>query len=1042
MKKFVSMAMVAAMTVSMVPATAFAASNVDATAKVAGSWTRKDSFRRVDDTTQNVIASKVIPELQIKITDDANLKTGADYKTTLTVTLDNADFTKNGTTVVGEGADLSALVGIRQHENTAPGAVTGTTSLYEFEKITDDTVFEGLLGKVYDAIANNENPATLDPALDENIYLYKVSDINNIGNNGVYQTTNWISMYDDGTGNINGDMSTWAIGALNAAGKLNIQNSTKAIGVNDVRAAVLEAYLESEKPEWASLVYAWNGGTSSWDCANGMASFAVTEANVVTWLQGVLADMEAGAEKTALQGAISNSNTLQSTTISTAGDRDAWIDDALTTLKNAANNAGTSFWAYRKTDKVSQTVVDGQGNSMTSRQFEIKAIATDTNELEITIDGAYLEEDDVIYVDLMSILDKAKDAHVSVESDDIRISNDSEDLLYVDIEDEGVKATVKKLADVAEEEKVYLEKNLKLESTVGDFADGQEIELKLSNGFEFAFVEEAAQAAYTLDKKDDDTVIVTVKGARKDFEIKAEHLQIEAASAKSGAVATIKVKAKNNVTGAFQATASVEVAKVIDYTVVMSVDKDADVPVIYSGVNVENDGITDDSDHLSLEVTIEESFPGAWSMRKGFNLELPDGVYVTNFELEDHDGLLINKKAATAAQITKAFEDAYKDGDHKNFEFSKRVFDDVNHDLEDDCATLSFQLELVADPTFVGDVNLKLTGDLVDEQEVTVAKFQPIAVVKAEQNDMKIDYRYTAIPTAITVTETEAGLWKEGSDLWVAIEKGDYIQFEDDATFETTGGLEIEDFTGTELDADGKEVAAVGFVVEDESDEAATVTVTDMELFMSRNIPAGPYDLIAGGSAFEGYHVQELFAPDKHADATDHILAYPVCKDECIVDDVCDYSNVVKEAFVNVVTAGREQDDASFTTKVVVPVGESYIVAGEHQVELDVPAYVSAAGYTMLPVRAVATALGINNNNVIWNGETKTVTILYGQRIITMAAGEKAVHVNGSVIPASAAVEIVDGRTFLPMRDLATALGVTDITWDAATKTATLNGNA
>ena len=95
----------------------------------------------------------------------------------------------------------------------------------------------------------------------------------------------------------------------------------------------------------------------------------------------------------------------------------------------------------------------------------------------------------------------------------------------------------------------------------------------------------------------------------------------------------------------------------------------------------------------------------------------------------------------------------------------------------------------------------------------------------------------------------------------------------------------------------------------------------------------------------------------------------------------------------------------------------------------------------MLPVRAVATALGINNNNVIWNGETKTVTILYGQRIITMQVGAKVVYVNGSAIPASASVEIVDGRTFLPMRDLATALGVTDITWDAATKTATLNGN-
>ena len=109
------------------------------------------------------------------------------------------------------------------------------------------------------------------------------------------------------------------------------------------------------------------------------------------------------------------------------------------------------------------------------------------------------------------------------------------------------------------------------------------------------------------------------------------------------------------------------------------------------------------------------------------------------------------------------------------------------------------------------------------------------------------------------------------------------------------------------------------------------------------------------------------------------------------------------------------------------------------EIALDVPAYINADGYTMLPVRAVATALGINNNNVIWAPAAKQVTILYGQRIITMTAGEAMVYVNGSAIPASAAVEIVDGRAFLALRDLANALGVTEIGWDAATSTATLN---
>ncbi|WP_442871291.1 hypothetical protein [Anaerotignum lactatifermentans] len=36
---------------------------------------------------------------------------------------------------------------------------------------------------------------------------------------------------------------------------------------------------------------------------------------------------------------------------------------------------------------------------------------------------------------------------------------------------------------------------------------------------------------------------------------------------------------------------------------------------------------------------------------------------------------------------------------------------------------------------------------------------------------------------------------------------------------------------------------------------------------------------------------------------------------------------------------------------------------------------------------------------------------------------------------------MTNDRMFLGLRDLGNALGVTDITWDGATKTATLNGN-
>lgn len=468
---------------------------------------------------------------------------------------------------------------------------------------------------------------------------------------------------------------------------------------------------------------------------------------------------------------------------------------------------------------------------------------------------------------------------------------------------------------------------------------------------------------------------------------------------------------------------AVVAAKVVADEITVSVDKDEDLPVIYSGVNVKNDGITDDSDHEALEVTIEEPAGGVLDAKKELTMELPDGVYVTDVKFGDKNFI---KSTDDAATIFKA---AYKKGDYETFKFARRVLEATEEDA--DAGKLEFTLTLVAEPGFTGDVTLKVEGAGMDKaQEVKIAKFVSPYTVEAAQNDLIIDYRNTKVPTNIVVKEAEEGLWAKNSEFVFGVEKFDDKDFENDATYkeDDKSGLEVKTIKNK-----------LGFKVDKESsDAAAAVTISDISLYMSRNKAAGAYDLkldTTGSNAFMAQHVFGIDKDDTSTTGDDRQVRYQYYNN----DDT--FGHVVKEGFVNIITAGRDKDDASFTKKVVVPVGEKYLIAGEEQVVLDVPAYISAQGYTMLPVRAVATALGINNNNVLWNQASRTVTILYGQRIITMVAGQKVVTVNGNTIPASATVQIKDGRTFLPMRDLATALGVTDITWDAATKTATMNGN-
>lgn len=708
-------------------------------------------------------------------------------------------------------------------------------------------------------------------------------------------------------------------------------------------------------------------------------------------------------------------------------------DDGTYALTKDTDNDNYVF----DTDSSDETVTplkDAAGNTITISDLDVY----DTDNLSFVLTGQ-MERGWVLSYNLTSKLTKTSkntQATVTVDSSDIILTN-GDDLVYASIESKGIDASVKKLKDVAVEEVVTIE-DLKIEPSVGAnmeavVDEGDEITLKLNSGFEFAnndnnkITIKADGTTITPEVEyEDDEIVITVDGdISADVDtLTISGIKVEATSAKEGATATIKVSASGN------DSVSVEVATVVDYAVSMSVDEDEDIPVIYSGVDVDNTGITDDSDHESLEVSIDETFAGAWDNSKKFTLSLPEGVYAADVDVVV-DGIDLDRED---------FIDAYDNGEYEYFEFDKRIFEE--NDSDNDPYEMDVTFTLVADPDFEGDVVLTLSGDAMEEQEVTIAKFVKPYTVSAQQNDLTIDYRNTEIPTDVVITEAEAGLWEKGTEFALTLDK---IDFDDDAsvTADDKSGMEIKDVKTK----DGE----IRFTVDSESDdEPATLTVSDLTLYMDRNLPAGAYDLnmyaldmlgVDSAEKAEDFDGSDYKAADKG------YLTQTLLADEdttvFVGDESDDIDYTAKTGFVNIVTAGS--DTTGFTTKLTVPIGENYLIAGETKVELGAPAYINAEGYTMLPVRAISTSLGIDNNNVLWDQATKTVTILYGDRIISMTAGASVMYVNGSSIPTSSSVEIVNDRTFLPMRDLATALGVTDLTWDTdptTGKTTTVYMNA
>ncbi len=302
----------------------------------------------------------------------------------------------------------------------------------------------------------------------------------------------------------------------------------------------------------------------------------------------------------------------------------------------------------------------------------------------------------------------------------------------------------------------------------------------------------------------------------------------------------------------------------------------------------------------------------------------------------------------------------------------------------------------------------------------------------AAGNEVSIDYKDAAADD-IVITEASDGMFEEGRMLVFAVEK---IEVSGDVTCHVEKGdieisAELTDKDGLlEIFKDSENVSEMKktlsdscsylvITVEDESTEASRIVISGLRLYLDRTLPVGGYAL---KNVYTGTGIWENTSTEKDEYEKNGVFKYEPL--------------VVDPDYVQVVTAPRDQDDSTLNRKVSVGVGSEQITAGMDIIDLDAPAYINDDGYAMLPARAIAEALGATVN---WDEESRSVSVFSGKRIVSMKIGDKTMYINGTPIPMNAAPEISNGRTFLPVRDLANALGIKNIDWSEETSTITLN---
>ena len=120
-------------------------------------------------------------------------------------------------------------------------------------------------------------------------------------------------------------------------------------------------------------------------------------------------------------------------------------------------------------------------------------------------------------------------------------------------------------------------------------------------------------------------------------------------------------------------------------------------------------------------------------------------------------------------------------------------------------------------------------------------------------------------------------------------------------------------------------------------------------------------------------------------------------------------------------------------SRTVFTIGQTaFTVDGVAQTPLEEAPFIDANGRTMLPLRAVAQAIGVSARNIMFNDGV--ITIVRGDRIVQFTLGRNVMLVNGMVIPMDTAPVLRGVRSFVPIRPLEVALGVS-VVWDGPTRT-------
>ena len=132
--------------------------------------------------------------------------------------------------------------------------------------------------------------------------------------------------------------------------------------------------------------------------------------------------------------------------------------------------------------------------------------------------------------------------------------------------------------------------------------------------------------------------------------------------------------------------------------------------------------------------------------------------------------------------------------------------------------------------------------------------------------------------------------------------------------------------------------------------------------------------------------------------------------------------------------AEHKEKEKKYTQRIIsFQIGSTNFRMNGQIYSMDIAPYIKD-GSVYLPVRFVALAMGVSEENILWDNSSQKLTIIKGNTVAQLIVGQNTIIINGVSMKTDVIPETTLNHIMVPARYIIEALGGT-VSWDEDSET-------